>query len=164
MPATANARQVSRAMNALPGSMTMGPMGKDTNTNGGSSSNHIDNNLDTEDTNRLDTTSTKDDSTFGDIRELETIAQIRSDDELLGEEELSHSIEASGDAINDGNDRASTVAPVIEYKVYRRRYFGLFQLVLLNIIVSWDVSSTFIFYFQAPTQCHMIKGSQLKFN
>lgn len=29
-------------------------------------------------------------------------------------------------------------APV-EYRVYKRRFFGLFQLVLLNIIVSWDV-------------------------
>ena len=27
-----------------------------------------------------------------------------------------------------------------EYKVYKRRWFGLMQLVLLNIIVSWDVS------------------------
>ena len=26
------------------------------------------------------------------------------------------------------------------YRVYRRRWFGLAQLVLLNIIVSWDVS------------------------
>lgn len=25
------------------------------------------------------------------------------------------------------------------YRVYKRRWFGLFQLVLLNIIVSWDV-------------------------
>lgn len=25
------------------------------------------------------------------------------------------------------------------YRVYKRRFFGLFQLVLLNIIVSWDV-------------------------
>lgn len=28
------------------------------------------------------------------------------------------------------------------YKVYKRRFFGLFQLVLLNIIISWDVRST----------------------
>lgn len=28
----------------------------------------------------------------------------------------------------------------IEYKVYKRRWFGLMQLVLLNIVVSWDVS------------------------
>ena len=32
-------------------------------------------------------------------------------------------------------------APVV-YKVYRRRWFGLIQLVLLNIVVSWDVSTT----------------------
>ena len=28
----------------------------------------------------------------------------------------------------------------MEYRVYRRRWFGLIQLTLLNIIVSWDVS------------------------
>ena len=33
----------------------------------------------------------------------------------------------------------SPIAPVV-YKVYKRRWFGLMQLVLLNIIVSWDVS------------------------
>lgn len=27
----------------------------------------------------------------------------------------------------------------VVYKVYRRRWFGLTQLVLLNIVVSWDV-------------------------
>lgn len=27
----------------------------------------------------------------------------------------------------------------VVYKVYKRRWFGLVQLVLLNIIVSWDV-------------------------
>lgn len=26
-----------------------------------------------------------------------------------------------------------------EYRVYKRRWFGLVQLILLNIIVSWDV-------------------------
>jgi FLVCR family MFS transporter 7 len=30
--------------------------------------------------------------------------------------------------------------PPQQYRVYKRRWFGLFQLVLLNIIVSWDVS------------------------
>lgn len=29
--------------------------------------------------------------------------------------------------------------PLPVYKVYKRRWFGLIQLVLLNIIVSWDV-------------------------
>lgn len=32
-------------------------------------------------------------------------------------------------------------APPHEYKVYKRRWFGLVQLTLLNIIVSWDVST-----------------------
>ena len=30
-------------------------------------------------------------------------------------------------------------APDQEYRVYKRRFFGLTQLILLNIIVSWDV-------------------------
>ncbi|KAK5074819.1 hypothetical protein LTS08_005611 [Lithohypha guttulata] len=41
----------------------------------------------------------------------------------------------------------------IQFKVYRRRFFGLFQLILLNIVVSWDwialapVSTTAATYF-----------------
>lgn len=31
----------------------------------------------------------------------------------------------------------------VEFKVYKRRWFGLLQLVLLNVVVSWDVSSPF---------------------
>lgn len=31
----------------------------------------------------------------------------------------------------------------VVWKVYKRRYFGLLQLVLLNVVVSWDVSSSF---------------------
>jgi hypothetical protein len=31
------------------------------------------------------------------------------------------------------------VATPRTYKTYKRRWFGLLQLVLLNIIVSWDV-------------------------
>lgn len=34
--------------------------------------------------------------------------------------------------------RLATNLPA-QYRVYKRRWFGLFQLVLLNIIVSWDV-------------------------
>lgn len=33
------------------------------------------------------------------------------------------------------------------YKVYKRRFFGLFQLVLLNIVISWDVRLTRYVYF-----------------
>lgn len=30
--------------------------------------------------------------------------------------------------------------PTVQYRVYKRRWFGLVQLILLNIVVSWDVS------------------------
>lgn len=32
----------------------------------------------------------------------------------------------------------------VVWKVYKRRWFGLLQLVLLNVVVSWDVSSPFV--------------------
>ena len=35
------------------------------------------------------------------------------------------------------------------YKVYKRRWFGLLQLALLNIIVSWDVSAVFLSYMRS---------------
>jgi FLVCR family MFS transporter 7 len=35
-----------------------------------------------------------------------------------------------------------------QYRVYKRRWFGLTQLVLLNIIVSWDVSLYDLEYFR----------------
>lgn len=50
---------------------------------------------------------------------------------------------------SSGQDRATldNASPVDEpveepvvYKVYKIRWFGLMQLVLLNIVVSWDVS------------------------
>lgn len=43
-----------------------------------------------------------------------------------GEEEIAS-------AINGGHT---------EYRVYKIRWFGLTQLILLNIVVSWDVSTT----------------------
>ena len=35
---------------------------------------------------------------------------------------------------------AGALGGPIEYKVYKRRWLGLGQLILLNIVVSWDVS------------------------
>jgi hypothetical protein len=35
-----------------------------------------------------------------------------------------------------------------EYRVYKRRWFGLLQLVLLNVIVSWDVSVSILYHVQ----------------
>jgi hypothetical protein len=51
--------------------------------------------------------------------------------------------EPGSSARGAGRDGAAAEAAVggIEYKVYKRRWFGLLQLTLLNIIVSWDVSA-----------------------
>lgn len=43
-----------------------------------------------------------------------------------------------GDNIDNDNNASAAG----QYKVYKRRWFGLVQLTLLNIIVSWDVSAS----------------------
>ncbi|TKA72046.1 hypothetical protein B0A49_05618, partial [Cryomyces minteri] len=48
----------------------------------------------------------------------------------------SNSSGASGEQENDRLHGPVASAP--EYRVYKRRFFGLVQLVLLNIIISWD--------------------------
>jgi hypothetical protein len=81
------------------------------------------------------------------IGEVEVLQDLRSDDELLGDEGEGQG-RATRESGNQGNhtlnqnDGAAeeTTSAVVEYKVYKRRWFGLIQLVLLNIIVSWDVS------------------------
>ncbi len=42
------------------------------------------------------------------------------------------------------NAVADPVVGHVQYKVYKRRWFGLIQLVLLNIIISWDVSPIYL--------------------
>jgi hypothetical protein len=42
-----------------------------------------------------------------------------------------------------------TTRPVV-YKVYKRRFWGLAQLVLLNIVVSWDVCLKFSEHITKP--------------
>jgi hypothetical protein len=37
-------------------------------------------------------------------------------------------------------ESTAAILPAAPYKVYKRRFFGLVQLVLLNVVVSWDVS------------------------
>jgi hypothetical protein len=64
-------------------------------------------------------------------------AQVRSD-EMGGTSSSSKGGE--GDAGSARADVAEQTPLHAEYRVYKRRFFGLFQLVLLNIIVSWDVS------------------------
>ena len=74
-----------------------------------------------------------------DVLHTETLREVTSEDELLPENH------------GDGNDRALQDGDALEggpvaangsqFKVYKRRWFGVVQLVLLNTIVSWDVST-----------------------
>lgn len=48
----------------------------------------------------------------------------------------------SVDALASRHEASPEAGPAPVYRVYKRRFFGLFQLVLLNIIVSWDVCGT----------------------
>lgn len=51
-------------------------------------------------------------------------------------EDLEHSEADLGPTRNGATSEEPQ--PSVEYRVYRRRFFGLIQLVLLNIVVSWD--------------------------
>ena len=66
--------------------------------------------------------------------------KLGSRDFTLNEPRETGEIEGEGEGGRDGSIRqgAST-----EYRTYKRRWFGLIQLTLMNIIVSWDVSLKF---------------------
>lgn len=64
------------------------------------------------------------------------LTEVTSNDGLLSEGEMRRSTE-DGPTANGGAGHGSPA-----YKVYKRRWFGLIQLTLLNIIVSWDVSNS----------------------
>jgi len=72
----------------------------------------------------------------------ETDAQYAAEDSLAETSRATTNIEA---------ETPHNVDPTI-YRVYRIRWFGLFQLILLNIIVSWDVSLR-----QPPLSLHQAK-------
>lgn len=78
----------------------------------------------------------------GGIGEVEALHEIRSDDELLGsDDEGGGPRRVAPDRGEDNTGDDGTInSGEMEFKVYKRRWFGLVQLVLLNIIVSWDVS------------------------
>lgn len=73
--------------------------------------------------------------------EVEALSNVRSLDGLL---EGDTPDRRSGDAArghNAGRDyEGEEPLGGQEFKVYKRRWFGVAQLVLLNIVVSWDVS------------------------
>jgi FLVCR family MFS transporter 7 len=76
------------------------------------------------------------------IGEVDILHEVRSDDELLGGDGRGSAAGHAGtqrEGINGGSQGADGAGGRV-YKVYKRRWFGLVQLVLLNIIVSWDVS------------------------
>ena len=56
-------------------------------------------------------------------------------------------VESSASAVEGPSDGSASAQQqhvsdrTQNFKVYKRRWFGLFQLTLLNIIVSWDVST-----------------------
>ncbi|KAL8761570.1 MAG: hypothetical protein Q9194_007676, partial [Teloschistes cf. exilis] len=45
---------------------------------------------------------------------------------------------SGSDAVRDARDSSGGDQAPTMYRVYKRRWFGLLQLVLMNIIVSWD--------------------------
>jgi hypothetical protein len=86
------------------------------------------------------------------VGELEALHEVRSNEELLEGEEGGSAGRVPrrdhGDRSMQGNSGAgieSNLSGGGEFKTYKRKYFGLFQLILLNIIVSWDVSCHDIF-------------------
>lgn len=95
----------------------------------------------------LKTTATNGTSTSRGVGEIEVLTDMRSDDGLLEEEgengvaptERGRDTHLHGVDEREGHGHGDTTV----YKVYKRRWFGLVQLVLLNIIVSWDVSSSY---------------------
>ncbi len=99
-------------------------------TNGSGSDNGIGNNA----------AAAKRDSDSGDAIaiELETVATRATGSAPAHD---SHAPLGSGAEADRDGAAAEAAAVGVEYKVYKRRWFGLVQLTLLNIIVSWDVSS-----------------------
>lgn len=112
----------------------------ETNRNGNGSS------IDNKDRNDLKVMETNNSGDgHGGIGEVEALHDVRSDDELLEGEDGSaaqHRGDPTDHNLNgDTAEVQRTTTNRGEYKVYKRRWFGLIQLVLLNIVVSWDVSA-----------------------
>jgi FLVCR family MFS transporter 7 len=100
--------------------------------------------VDSKDNEELKVTETNNSGNRNGIGEVDALHEVRSNDELLGPEDDGTSprrVTADrGLEHNSGENLEGTVSGGTEFKTYKRRWFGLIQLVLLNIIVSWDVS------------------------
>lgn len=73
---------------------------------------------------------------MGDTNSAKTPVETQEDVSISNTNEGSAS---RGAAFADAQEDEAQ-PPVGPLRLYKRRFFGLFQLVLLNIIVSWDVS------------------------
>jgi hypothetical protein len=76
-------------------------------------------------------------ATSSGVGEVEVLSDVRSLDGLLddstpGDTNANHNHNSVEDVERTSDGQ--------KYRVYKRRWFGLIQLVLLNIVVSWDVS------------------------
>lgn len=86
----------------------------------------------------------------GDSMEMRDISpqQTRNDKHPSQLEERYTDAQSNGEASGSRPSAAGEdeLAPIngehTEYRVYKIRWFGLTQLILLNIVVSWDVSSS----------------------
>lgn len=83
---------------------------------------------------------------FGEMNEMVDMDPRCEIDESLSRSESRYTDERSRAEISG---ISSSQLPFVEvnedrvvYRVYKRRWFGLIQLVLLNIVVSWDVSTS----------------------
>jgi len=77
---------------------------------------------------------------IGGVVDLENLDEVNSGDELLEQDEERRLRRRRDIGQNAETEVDEVVVDPGQYKVYKRRWFGLVQLVLLNIIVSWDVS------------------------
>jgi hypothetical protein len=60
------------------------------------------------------------------------------------EGEVLENVGSNEELLPDGEEGGDGTAGEVVWKVYKRRWFGLGQLVLLNVVVSWDVSMLFL--------------------
>ena len=62
----------------------------------------------------------------------------------------------------EGDDAALANGEHVVYRVYKIRWFGLTQLILLNIIVSWDVSRVFTpIQYTTKIEAHIVRSGSL---
>jgi FLVCR family MFS transporter 7 len=76
-----------------------------------------------------------------DLAPTESTRPLRSNTDTTAQHDDQEDSHIDGvEEIGRGETREGMRMDQTHYRVYKRRWFGLCQLVLLNIVVSWDVS------------------------